>query len=193
MNHSRVVTIKPSWRKAAASVVQRFTPFAIVLIVLQFWLASHTGVKDTQLEVLPLLVLVLAIVADYIYRMTTAVKVESEQLSIHSFLTSPHVIPRSEIRGVALRRVSSYRSSQSFAVIIGENGRSLATLPEAIWEEDDLRQLQAEVGSKDHSYRQVTRDEYRREFPGATRSYLGWILALVVLIMIFAAAYFQTK
>lgn len=194
MEHSRVITIRPSFGKAGKSALRRFTPLAIVAVLLQFYLAGQSGGKDSPLEAIPILMLVGAVVADFTYRMTTVVVVTMEQVTIRSWLTFPHVVPRSQIGGVALRRVYSYPiGSRSYAVIVGDGGRSIATLPEGIWKDDDIRSLQVALGSKDHSYRQVTSDEYKREFPGAVHTYWGWIFAALVMVVMFAGIYLQSR
>ena len=188
-----VITIRPSWRKAARSSLRRFTPIAIGAILLQFWLASQSGGKDSPAEALPILILVLAVVADFTYRMTTVLELSPEQLAIRTWVTPRRLVPRSLIRGVALRRFYSYPYSQSFAVVYGDDGRRFATLPERIWEDDDVHRLQAALGSHDHSYRDVTRDEYKREFPGALNNYLGWLVALGVMAAIFVGIALQNR
>ncbi len=176
-------------------MLNRITPLVVLLALFQFWAAGQSGGRDGPVDIVILLILVFAVVVGDVFRMTTVIRLTPEMMAIGSWLTPKRLVPRSDIRGVALRRYTSYPSRASFgvAVVYGESGRRFATLPESVWDDADLYRLQAALGSNNHVYREVTRDEYQREFPGALRNYWGWLLAGVVLVVIFSEAVIQTR
>jgi hypothetical protein len=190
-----VITIRPSWKKAARSVLKRATPMVLLLVLFQFWAAGQSGGRGGPVDVLLALILIFAVVADYAYRMTTVLRLTPEALAISSGLARTRQVPRSQIRGVALRRFASYpfRTTFGVAVVYGESGRRFATMPESIWEDDDVHRLQTSLGSTDSSYREVTRDEFKSEFPGSLRNYWGWVLAAIVVVVIFVGATIKNR
>jgi hypothetical protein len=162
----------------------------MILIVLQFWLANQSGTRDSGFELVPAAALVLAVAADLAYRMNTVVRVTAEDLAIEPPLVMRKVVQRQRVGGVALRGVFSYVGSTMYAVIYDDHGRSIATLPQGIWDEEDLRRLQAALGTKDRAIRYVSAAELGTEFPGALTvvRYAGWALAAAVVVLIFVGA-----
>ena len=164
-------------------------------MALQFWLADQLGGRDSVYELLPIGVLVLAVVADIGYRMGTIVRVTADQVFIERPLIRHKVVARPRVRGVALRGVFSYPGARVYAVIYDDRDRSIVTLPEGIWDDDDLRQLQASLGAKDHAIRYVSAAELSREFPGVLTfsRYAGWVLAVVVIALVFIGVALQSR
>lgn len=195
MHSSADVTLRPSWRKYGRSVLLRFTPAVVIYVALQFWLAGQSGGRDSAYELLPIGLLVLAVVADVAYRMGTVVRVTANYVSIEPPLIGHKVVPRQHVRGVALRGVFSYPGASVYAVIYDDHNRSIATLPEGIWDEDGLRRLQASLGVNDHAMRYVSAAELSREFPGALTisRYAGWVLAFVVTALMFVGVGLQNR
>ena len=195
MHSSADVTLRPSWRKYGRSVLLRFTPAVVIYVALQFWLAGQSGGRDSAYELLPIGLLVLAVVADVAYRMGTVVRVTANYVSIEPPLIGHKVVPRQHVRGVALRGVFSYPGARVYAVIYDDHNRSIATLPEGIWDEDGLRRLQASLGVNDHAMRYVSAAELSREFPGALTisRYAGWVLAFVVTALTFVGVGLQNR
>jgi len=140
-------------------------------------------------------VLVLAIAGDVVYRVSTVVRITPEHLEIRTLPILRKVVPRSAIRGVALRGVLSYTGARRYAVIFGEGNRNIATLPEGIWDEDDLRRLQSLLGPTDHSIRYVSSAELSKEFPGTQiiAPYGGWLIAIIVVALIFISAALERR
>jgi hypothetical protein len=195
VHSSADVTLRPSWRKYGRSVLLRFTPAVVIYVALQFWLAGQSGGRDSAYELLPIGLLVLAVVADVAYRMGTVVQVTANYVSIEPPLIGHKVVPRQHVRGVALRGVFSYPGARVYAVIYDDHNRSIATLPEGIWDEDGLRRLQASLGVNDHAMRYVSAAELSREFPGALTisRYAGWVLAFVVTALTFVGVGLQNR
>jgi hypothetical protein len=189
------VTLRPSWRKYGRSVLLRFTPAVVIYVALQFWLAGQSGGRDSAYELLPIGLLVLALVADVAFRMGTVVRVTANHVSIEPPLIGHKVVSRQHVRGVALRGVFSNLGARVYAVIYDDHNRSIATLPEEIWDEDALRRLQASLGVDNHAMRYVTASELSREFPGALTisRYAGWVLAFVVTALIFVGVGLQNR
>lgn len=171
----------------------RAFPLGLILVVAQFWFAAQSGGRESAIGFVLIGLLAAVFAWSYVRQMTTVVNVSSRELSVQSLVSPQHVYARSAIRGVALRKVSSYMSVRSLAVIYGEGGRAVATLPEAFWDKDAITHLQAALGSHDTSYREVSRDQFRTEFPGAINTYLGWFLAAFVLAGIFVIALSQSR
>src|ERR1700694_1342275 len=155
--------IRPSWRKYLRTVALRFTPLVLVYVAIQFWLASQAGGKDSAWELLPIGVLVVAVAADIAYRMSTVVRLTPSHLEVGPPFVLRKVVPRSAIRGVALRGVFSRLGTRVYAVIYDEQDRCIATLPEGIWDEGELRRLQTLLGSTDRSIRYVSAADLSRE------------------------------
>jgi hypothetical protein len=167
----------------------------VIYVALQFWLAGQSGGRDSAYELLPIGVLVLAVVVDVGYRMGTVVRVTADHVSIEPPLMLHKVVARQHVRGVALRGVFSYAGASVYAVIYDDHNRSIATLPEGIWDEDGLRRLQVSLGEKDHATRYVSAAELSREFPGALTisRYAGWVLAFVVIALSFVGVALQGR
>src|ERR1700686_2308724 len=132
------ITLRPSRKKAVRSLLKRATPLVILLALFQFWAAGQSSRRYGPIDAVLILILVVAVVADDVHRMTTVIKLTPEILEIGSWLAPTRQVPRSQIRGVALRRYSTYpfRTAFEVAVIYGESGHVFATLPESIWDND---------------------------------------------------------
>ncbi len=195
VDRSRDLTFWPSWRKYTRTVRFRYLPLALVYLAVQLWLAGQSGAKDSPWDLLPISVLVLAIAGDVVYRVSTVVRITPEHLEIRTLPILRKVVPRSAIRGVALRGVLSYTGARRYAVIFGEGNRNIATLPEGIWDEDDLRRLQSLLGPTDHSIRYVSSAELSKEFPGTQiiAPYGGWLIAIIVVALIFISAALERR
>jgi hypothetical protein len=187
------LTLRPSWRKVGRSSLARLGPLSILYVVGLFWLGGAGGGKDSLWEALPLGFLGIYLMADLVYRMSLVIHVDSTSLEIRSILRRPRVVARSEVRGVALRRVSRYLSSWSVAIIVGRNDRSFATLSEIEWDETNVNRLRGAIGSLDRTYREVSYVDYRNQFPGATHDNFGWAMAFAVIVLVFVGVYFQTR
>ena len=195
MSSQPELVLRPSWRKYGKSVLLRFTPALVIYVALQFWLAGQSGGHDSAYELLPIGVFVLAVLGDVAYRMGTVVRVTADHVSIEPPLIPHKVVPRQHVRGVAVRDVFSYGRSTVYAIIYDDHNRSIATLPEGIWDEDGLRRLQVSLGAKDHATQYVSASELSREFPGAltTSRYAGWVLAFVVIALSFVGVALQGR
>jgi hypothetical protein len=185
----RVTTIRPSVRKALRSVARRFTPLVAALVLIQFWLAGPSSPRDKAFDFIVIVTAVTIVAADWVYRMSTVIQLTDDALIVQTMLVRRFAIPRSRIQGIALRSVYVYPSSRSYVVVYGDRGARIVVLPEGILEDADIHRLQAAFGSRDHSYRQVTSEEFRKEFGKDFFSpYIGWIIALVMMVLIFVAA-----
>jgi hypothetical protein len=181
----RVTTIRPSVRKALRSVARRFTPLVAALVLIQFWLAGPSSPRDKAFDFIVIVTAVTIVAADWVYRMSTVIQLTDDALIVQTMLVRRFAIPRSRIQGIALRSVYVYPSSRSYV----DRGARIVVLPEGILEDADIHRLQAALGSRDHSYRQVTSEEFRKEFGKDFFSpYIGWIIALVMMVLIFVAA-----
>jgi hypothetical protein len=161
----------------------------IVVIAIQFWLGGPVSGKDA-FGFLALGLMVVVVAADVVYRMSTVVRITAEHVLIETMRFVRKDVPRATVGGVALRGVLSYRSIQLYAVIYDRQHRCITTLPEGIWDEEDVRRLQAVLGAKDPLIKYVSSGELSSEFPGAltVERYIGWGLAVVVVALIFVAA-----
>jgi len=185
----RVTTIRPSIGKALRAVAGRFTPMVVALVLIQFWLAGSSTPRDKVFDYIVLVIALAIVVADWIYRISTVLQLTDDALIVQTMLVRRLAIPRRQIHGIALRSVYTYPSSRSYAVVYGDHGAKIVTLPEGIWKDADIHRLQAAFGSRDHSYRQVTSEEFKREFGSDFFSpYVGWIIAIGMLVLIFIAA-----
>jgi hypothetical protein len=159
----------------------------LIYVALQFWLAGQSGGKDSAWELLPIGVFVAAIAADIAIRMSTVVRLTPSDLEVGPWWLPHKVVPRKSVRGVALRGVFSRLGTTLYAVIYDEQNRSVATLPEGIWDEGELKRLQVLLPSKDRATHYVSAADLSREFPGALTivRYAGWVLAIVVIALVF--------
>jgi hypothetical protein len=159
----------------------------VLLVAFQFWLARQPGGRDSLFEALPLGVLLLAVAGDLLYRMNSVVRISPERVVVVRPLLPSKVAPRDHVRGLALRGVYSFPGSRLYAVVYDDNNRCIATLPEGLWDDRDLRHLQTMLGPKDHAIKYVTSNQLRTEFPGALTAarYAGWVLAVTIVILIF--------
>ncbi len=189
MSSNSELTLRPSWRKYGQSVLRRFSLLVILAAGLQFWLAGQVGGRDSVFGSLALGLIVFVVVADIGYRMSTVIRVTPVRVVIEAMRFLRRDVPRANVAGVALRGIPSYTGAKLYAVIFDDHHRSVATLPEGIWDED-LRRLQAALGAKNDSIKYATSGELAAEFPGAlsVERYLGWGLALVVIALIFVGA-----
>jgi hypothetical protein len=182
-----VTTIRPSVGKALRSVARRFTPVVAALVLIQFWLAGpSSSPSDKAFDYIVIIIALTIVVADWFYRMSTVLQLTDDALIVQTMLVRRFAIPRKRIHGIALRSVYTYPSSRSYVIVYGDRGTKIVALPEGIWEDADIHRLEVAFGSRDHSYRQVTSKEFRREFGSDFFSpYIGWIIALVMLVLIF--------
>jgi hypothetical protein len=189
MHVRHVTAIHPSVGKALRSVAGRFTPVVAALVLIQFWLAGPSSPRDKAFDYIVLVIALTIVVADWIYRISTVLQLTDDALIVQTMLVRRLAIPRERIRGIALRSIYTYPWSRSYAIVYGDRGTKIVALPEGIWEDADIHRLQAAFGSRDHWYQQVTSKEFRREFGNDFFSpYIGWIIALVMLVFIFIAA-----
>ena len=190
MSSNSELTLRPSWRKYGQSVLRRFSLLVILAAGLQFWLAGQVGGRDSVFGSLALGLIVFVVVVDIGYRMSTVIRVTPVRVVIEAMRFLRRDVPRANVAGVALRGIPSYTGAKLYAVIFDDHHRSVATLPEGIWDEDDLRRLQAALGAKNDSIQYATSGELAAAFPGAlsVERYLGWGLALVVIALIFVGA-----
>ncbi len=187
------LVLRPSWRKYGRSILRRLSPLVIVVIAIQFWLGGPVTGRDSGFGFLALGLMVIVFAADIVYRMSTVVRILPAHVVIEVMRFVRRDVPRASVAGVALRGVVSYISylgTQLYAVIYDRHHRCITTLPEGIWDEEDLRRLQAALGAEDHLIKFVSSSELSTEFPGALslERYLGWGLAVVVIALILVAS-----
>jgi hypothetical protein len=188
------LVLRPSWKKFGRGILLRFTPLLVAYVAFQFLLAAQIGGKDSVWELLPLGAIAVVIAGDAMYRMFSVVRVTPDRVEVGPPILR-RVVSRHRVKGVALRSVSSYFGARVYAVVYGDGGRSIATLPEQTWEEADLRHLGNVLAGHTGPSRTVTADELRTEFPGAlvVSRYLGWTLAFVVVVLIFLGVALQGR
>jgi len=187
------MTFHAEWKKAARATVARATPVAILFAVGQWWIGSTLGGRDGPLALVPLVIVTIGFVTDYLDRVTTAIEVTAHDIVVSSIVRGRRVYPRRDISGLALRRVTRYARAQSIGVVHRIDGRAVATLPEAFWSIPSLRRLQAMLGSRDVDFKDVSSTAYDAEFPGASRAAWGWVLAIAVGVSIIVGATIQNR
>ena len=84
------------------------------------------------------------------------------------------------------------RFTRSVAIVVGRDGKGIASLPETAWQEKDLGLLRSELGSIDRGYHLVD-STYRTEFPDVTNDTVGWLIALAVIVLIFVGVYLERR
>jgi hypothetical protein len=193
MQNASSITLRPSWSKAGKSVLRRASFLLLAYVAMQLWLAAASGGRGGPFGIVIFLLIALVVMADYAYRMSTVLRVTKDSVTIKSLLPGQRVVPRAAIRGLALRDVYSYPYRRLIAVMYGEHGQAVAILPEGIWDERDLQQLESIFGSRDNTYRRVSSYEFKNEFPGAVKPYLGWALGIAAVVLIFGGTYFQSR
>jgi hypothetical protein len=79
------------------------------------------------------------------------------------------------------------------AIIVGRDGKSIATLSDVRWDESSVNRLRSALGSLDRDYREISYVEYGNEFPSVTHDNLGWALAFAVIVLVFVGVYLQGR
>jgi hypothetical protein len=190
MTSDTELALRPSWRKCGRVVLRRFGLLVIVSIGLQFWLAGLVGGRDSGLGVLALALILFAVIADVTFRMSTVIRVSPTHVVIETMRLLRREVPRARVGGMALRGIPSWVGARLYAILYDQQQRCIATLPEGIWDENDLDRLLKVFGAKDQSIKYVTSGELAAEFPGAlsVQRGLGWGLAVLVIALMFLGA-----
>jgi hypothetical protein len=187
-------TVRPSWRKVVISGATKIGVFGALYVLGLFWLAGAGNPQgvDGPWELLPGLFILGVLAASLISQMSTTIELNTDHLVVRSMLRNPRIVRRVDIRGIALRTVSRYMTTRSVAIVVGRDGKGIASLPETAWQEKDLGLLRSELGSIDRGYHLVD-STYRTEFPDVTNDTVGWLIALAVIVLIFVGVYLERR
>jgi hypothetical protein len=197
MHNQAELTIRPSWKKAMRSVVGRASLAVVFVVGYNFWAASQIGGKGLGIfDIATFVAIAVLALADHLYRISTVIEVTRDQLTIRSIFGRSHAVPRSALGGIALRTLIprySMGSAKSLALIFDRHDRTIATLPEAIWTDEDIRRLHAALGLRRGHYVPIAAEDLKHQHPGANRDYWTWIFGSVLLVVIAGGSYLASR